>query len=92
MFYKKRIKDLEDTVTEMRNDVYERFNNGREDRCEREILFRAAMKKMYELSGYEVRIVSQFAFFDAVAEEGWTLVDKSNNGAVYYRKKKESNG
>lgn len=90
MFYKKRINRLENMVVKMKEDVEMQFSSTRDDRCEREILFRAAMKKMYELSGYEVKIVSQFAFFDAFTEEGWALIDKSNSGAVYYRKKKET--
>lgn len=92
MFYKKRIKDLEERVGVLSEGWSKQYESASDDRAEKDVLFRAAMKKMYELSGYEVMITSRFAYSDAFIEEGWTLIDKSNSGSVYYRKKKESNG
>lgn len=92
MFYKKRIKDLEERVDGLRQSWGEQYESASDARAEKDVLFRSAIKKMYELSGYEVMITSRFSYSDALVDEGWTLIDKGNSGAVYYRKKKESNG
>lgn len=92
MFYKKRIKKLEERVDDLRRSWAQEYESVSEDREAKDLLFRAAMKKIYELSGYEVMITSRFAYSDVLVEEGWSLMDKSDSGSVYYRKKKESNG
>lgn len=90
MFNKKRIKRLEAKVDEAMDSSYRRANTAYHDTTEKETLFRAAIKKMYELCGYEVKISSIYSDFNELKEDdGWVLVDKTTTGAVHYRKKAE---
>lgn len=93
MFNKKRIKKLENSVSDLNRSVSARMHADYHALCEKADLFQVAIKKMYELAGYEVKFVSCYNIGGALADvEGWTLLDKNATEAVYYRKKKESNG
>ena len=93
MFNKKRIKKLEDSVNELNRHFYVRRDADYRALSEKDALFRMAIKKMYELAGYEVKFVCCYYTKEAPEDvEGWVLLDKNTSEAVYYRKKKESNG
>jgi len=93
MFNKKRIEKLEDSVKDLGRCLYGRRDVDYQAFCEKDALFQVTIKKMYELAGYEVKFVSCYSLLAAPEDvEGWVLLDKNTSEAVYYRKKKESNG
>lgn len=95
MFCKKRIEKSREETNSNIDKLSKRIENLDASCIERDNLFVAAIAKLYSLSGYEVKITNAWTYLDTEwnkEKDSWTLVDKTSNRAVYYRKKKESNG